>query len=94
MSTIQILTPTEIRNYELPPRFDSFSRKKFFALPISLTKEVENLRTSSGKTAFILQSGYFCSSNRFFGNRFYEADIAFVAGRLSLPNPVSLEIPK
>ena len=94
MSTIQILTPTEIRNYQLPPRFDSFSRKKFFALPISLTKEVENLRTSSGKTTFILQAGYFCSSNRFFGNRFYEADIAFVAGRLSLPNPVSLEIPK
>lgn len=94
MSTIQILTQTEIRNYDLPPRFDSFSRKKFFALPISLMKEVEILRTSSGKIAFILQTGYFRSANRFFGSRFFEADIAYVAGRLSLPNPVTLEIPK
>lgn len=94
MSTIRILTPTEIRNYESPPRFDSFSRKKFFALPISLMKEIENLRTSSGKIAFILQTGYFRSANRFFGNRFYEADIAYVAGRLSLPKPVTLEVPK
>ncbi len=94
MSTTQILTPTEIRNYESPPRFDSFSRKKFFALPIGLMKEVEILRTSSGKIAFILQTGYFRSANRFFGNRFYEPDIAYVAGRLSLSNPVTLEVPK
>lgn len=94
MSIIQILTPTEIRNYESPPRFDSFSRKKFFALPSGLMKEVENLRTSSGKIAFILQTGYFRSSQRFFGNRFYQADITFIAGRLSLPQPVSLQIPK
>ena len=94
MSTIQILTPTEIRNYEMPPNFDSFARKKFFTLPFSLSKEVENLRTSSGKIAFVLQVGYFRSSRRFFGNQFYQADIAFVAGRLSLPIPVSLEIPK
>lgn len=94
MSTIQILTQTEIRNYESPPRFDSFSRKKFFALPTSLMKDVKNLRATSGKIAFILQTGYFRSANRFFGSRFYEADIAFVAGRLSLPHPVPLEIAK
>lgn len=94
MSTVQILTPTEIRNYESPPRFDSFNRKKFFALPIDLMKEVQTLRTSSGKIAFVLQTGYFRAAKRFFGSRFYESDIAFVAGRLALPNPVSLEIPK
>ena len=94
MSTVQILTPTEIRNYESPPRFDSFNRKKFFALPIDLMKEVQNLRNSSGKIAFVLQTGYFRAAKRFFGSNFYESDIAFVAGRLSLPHPVSLEIPK
>ncbi len=94
MSTVQILTPTEIRNYESPPRFDSFNRKKFFALPIDLMKEVQTLRTSSGKIAFVLQTGYFRAAKRFFGSNFYESDIVFVAGRLSLPNPVSLEIPK
>ena len=94
MSTVQILTPTEIRNYESPPRFDSFNRKKFFALPIDLMKEAQTLRTSSGKIAFVLQTGYFRAAKRFFGSRFYESDIAFVAGRLALPNPVSLEIPK
>jgi TnpA family transposase len=94
MSTVQILTPPEIRNYESPPRFDSFNRKKFFALPIDLMKEVQNLRTSSGKIAFVLQTGYFRAAKRFFGSSFYESDIAFVAGRLALPNPVSLEIPK
>jgi hypothetical protein len=94
MSTIQILTPTETRNYESPPRFDSFRRKRFFALPIDLMKEVQNLRNSSGKIAFVLQTGYFRAAKRFFGSRFYEADIAYVAGRLSLPNPFSLEPPK
>lgn len=94
MSAIQILTPTEIRNYEMPPIFDSFQRKKFFTLPIGLTKEIEELRNSSGKISFILQVGYFRSSRRFFGNNFYQSDIAFVAGRLDLPIPNSLEIPK
>ena len=94
MSTVQILTPTEIRNYESPPRFDSFNRKRFFTLPIDLMKEVQTLRTSSGKIAFVLQTGYFRAAKRFFGSSFYESDIAFVAGRLALPNPVFLEIPK
>lgn len=57
-------------------------------------KEAQTLRTSSGKIAFVLQTGYFRAAKRFFGSRFYESDIAFVAGRLSLPYPVSLEIPK
>jgi len=57
-------------------------------------KEVQTLQTSSGKIAFVLQTGYFRAAKRFFGSRFYESDIAFVAGRLALPNPVSLEIPK
>ena len=57
MSTVQILTPTEIRNYESPPRFDSFTRKKFFVLPIDLMKEVRTLRTSSGKIAGGIKSG-------------------------------------
>lgn len=78
----------------MPPNFDSFARKKFFTLPFSLSKQVESLRTSSGKIAFVLQVGYFRSSRRFFGDQFYPADIAFVAGRFSLPIPISLEIPK
>lgn len=57
-------------------------------------KEVQTLQTSSGKIAFVLQIGYFRAAKRFFGSRFYESDIAFVAGRLALPNPVSLGIPK
>ncbi len=69
-------------------------RKKFFALPIGLMKEVEELRTPSGKIAFVLQCGYFRVSNRFFGNQFYQADIFFVANRLALPVPISLETPK
>jgi Domain of unknown function (DUF4158) len=57
-------------------------------------KEVEDLRTPSGKIAFVLQCGYFRSSNRFFGNQFYSPDISFVANHLALPMPISLEIPK
>lgn len=87
MSNIKILTPTEIRNYEMPPKFDSFQRKKFFTLPIGLMEQVESLRTSSGKIAFVVQAGYFRSSQRFFGNSFNQTDIAFVAGRLDLPIP-------
>ena len=94
MSTTQILTPTEIRNYESPSRFDSFQRKKVFALPNGLMQEVETLRNPASKIAFVLQCGYFRFSQHFFGNQFYPADIAFVIGRLSLPIPDSLKIPK
>lgn len=33
MSVIRILHPLEIREYETPPLFDSFNRKKFLTLP-------------------------------------------------------------
>ena len=92
MSNVKILTPTEIRNYEMPPTFDSFQRKKFFTLPVGLTEQVESLRNSSNKIAFIVQAGYFRSSQRFFGNSFYQTDIAFVAGRLDLPIPKAFEV--
>ena len=37
MSVIRILHPLEIREYETPPFFDSFNRKKFLTLLAALT---------------------------------------------------------
>jgi hypothetical protein len=94
MSTIQILTAAEIRNYESPPHFDSFQRKKFFTLPAGLIEEVESLRNPVNRIAFILQCGYFRASLRFFGKQFYPNDIAFLAHRSNIAIPSLLEIPK
>ena len=94
MSTVQILTTPEIRNYESPPHFDSFQRKKFFTLPSGLMNEVESLRNSTSQIAFILQCGYFRASLRFFGNQFYPNDITFLAHRSNITILSLLEIPK
>jgi TnpA family transposase len=94
MSTIQVLTPAEIRNYETPPHFSDAQQKEFLLLPPGLTALCETLRNPRSKIALVVQCGYFRAAHRFFGAQFYPADIAFVAHTLSLPTPTSWAVPK
>ena len=94
MSVIRILHPLEIREYEMPPLFDSFDRKKFLILPAALALLLETSRHPSSKIALIVQCGYFRACHRFFGAQFRADDIAFVAARLELPKPEVLELSK
>ena len=94
MSVIRILHPLEIREYETPPLFDSFNRKKFLTLPTALLSLLETSRHSSSKIALIVQCGYFRACHRFFGSQFRADDLAFVAARLDLPKPEVLELSK
>ncbi len=94
MSVIRILHPLEIREYETPPLFDSFNRKKFLTLPAALTSLLETSRHPSSKIALIVQCGYFRACHRFFGSQFRADDLAFVAARLNLPRPEVLELSK
>ena len=94
MSVIRILHPIEIKEYDSPPLFDSFGRKKFLTLPISLMPLLETSRQPSSKIALVIQCGYFRARHRFFGSQFRSDDIAFVAGRLNLPTPARLKLSK
>ena len=94
MSVIRILHPLEIREYETPPLFDSFNRKKFLTLPAALLSLLETSRHPSSKIALIVQCGYFRACHRFFGSQFRADDLAFVAARLELPKPEVLELSK
>ena len=94
MPLLHVLTPTEIKQYESPAHFDDRERKKFFTLPPELQKEWESLRNPGSHLSFILQVGYFCASQRFFGSQVNPADLAFVADQLSLPIPDALRTPK
>lgn len=94
MSVIRILHPIEIREYESPPLFDSFGRKKFLFLPTALIPLLESSRNPSGKIALVIQCGYFRARHRFFGSQFHHDDISFVAARLDLPTPELLTLSK
>jgi hypothetical protein len=94
VSVIRILHPLEIREYETPPLFDSFNRKKFLILPAALTSLLETSRHPASKIALVVQCGYFRACHRFFGSQFRVDDLAFVAARLDLPKPEVLELSK
>ncbi|MEJ7861715.1 MAG: DUF4158 domain-containing protein [Pyrinomonadaceae bacterium] len=94
MSVIRILHPLEIREYETPPLFDSFDRKKFLTLPAALTSLLETSRHPSSKIALIIQCGYFRARHRFFGSQIRVDDISFVTARLNLPRPEVLKLSK
>lgn len=69
--------PTEIRNYESPPNFDNFSRKKVFRFTNRIDKR-------SRESANFFRQNRFCFASRiisarhqrFFGNNFHQSDIA------------------
>ena len=94
MPFLPILTPTEIKQHESPAHFDDQERTRFFTLPPDLRQAMEHLRTPSSQISFVLQVGYFRSSQRFFGPQSYPADLTFVAAQLALPRPDSLRTPK
>jgi TnpA family transposase len=85
MTTIKILSQTEISEFDNPPNFSDEEREYYFRLPKWATRVVNDLRLSSNKIGFVLLLGYFRACKRFFSHLKFQAnDMVYVAQRYNL----------
>ena len=84
MSThIKILGQQDIQDFDAVPELSGEDRKKFFYIPMWAKEILENLRTPVNKVGFVLQLGYFMSSNKFFSSKsFDQQDVNFIVAKL------------
>ncbi len=85
---MQILTPAEYADFDIPPILTDVERERYFDLPQSLEPIFASLRTPANRIGFLLALGYFKASKRFFERRFHGDDLSFVAARLQLSTGV------
>jgi hypothetical protein len=87
MPEMQILNALEQSEFDSPPEFDSANRKKHFDFPLGILELVEQLRTPTNKACFLLSSGYFSATKKFYApQQFRQLDIEYVCGKVGL-NP-------
>ena len=85
MPRMQILNTLERTTFETPPVFGNVQRKQHFDFPLGIQRTAAALRTPVNQVAFLLASGYFTASKRFFPVRtFHPRDVAYVAEHAGL----------
>ena len=85
MPRMRILTASEQEAFDKPPLFTYEQRKQFFSFPNSLLDIAKTWRTTSSHIGFLLLSGYFKATKRFFlPQDFHPQDIDAVAKILNL----------
>ena len=84
MPRMRILSTTEQEQFEKPPVFDSYQRKKLFNFPKSLLETAQIFRKISHRIGFLVSCGYFNAAKRFFAPKDYQQrDIDYVARHLN-----------
>ena len=79
MPKMKILNAVEQAEFDSPPEFDSTNRKKHFDFPMGILQLAEQLRTSTNKTCFLIASGYFSATKKFYSpQQFRQVDIEYV----------------
>ena len=93
MPRMDILNAPEWEEFETPPEFTSPERKAFFSFPVGIVKRAEQLRTPTNRVCFLLASGYFRASKRFYAPKaFRQRDIEYLCHALGDdPADVSVE---
>ena len=87
MPEMQILNALEQSEFDSPPEFDSPDRKKHFDFSLGILELVEQLRTPTNKACFLLASGYFSVTKKFYApQQFRQLDIEYVCSKVGL-NP-------
>ncbi len=81
MSALQILSKDEEKNFNTPPKFDTFAKNYFFKLNSDMTKTITEMKSDSNKILFILMFGYFKVSNRFFEIKEDDENYLYIANR-------------
>lgn len=79
MPKMKILSNLEQIEFDSPPEFEISDRKKYFDLPIGIVKIAEQLRTPTNKIYFLVASGYFSATKKFYSPQQYlQIDIEYV----------------
>lgn len=86
MSRIKLLQSSEVRVFDAPPVFTYEQRLQFFGTDELIQTELGKLRTPHSKVGFLIQSGYFKWTGRFFEvGLFRGKDIEHLIKKLGLP---------
>jgi TnpA family transposase len=87
MSHISILSPSEKRSFDLPPKFTKDERNLYFSLTPELKRTVSRFNTHDTRAGFMLQLAYFRANARFFPiESFRNRDIEYVQSILKYSN--------
>ncbi len=75
---LAILSDTEIRQFNRPPKLSMSQRHRYFSLTTDLKRIVSRKKSVESKVGFILQMGYLKASGRFYPKEsFRKQDIAY-----------------
>jgi len=82
---MKILNTTEQVSFDKPPTFNSEERKRFFNTPSELMDAALRLRAPCHQIGFLLASGYFKATKKFFPFEDYHLrDIEYLAKRINI----------
>lgn len=88
MTLIAVLSKQEAKEFDEPPIFDSFDRKRFYDLSIALNNIITTLRTPENKVLFFVSYAYFKARKRFYDETFREKDMEYACLILNIDYPL------
>jgi len=92
MTRLVFLSPSEQRQFDLPPLFTHQQRPAYFAITEEVRRTLSALRTPLTKLCFVLQLGYFRNAGKFFTvDSFRKRDIKYVRQLLHIDEALDLE---
>ena len=85
MPRSKILSDTEQKLFDRPPRLSAAERRRIFELPVAVWSAACALKPLSNRVGFLVSAGYFRLTRRFFlPSDFHDRDISYVAARLRI----------
>jgi hypothetical protein len=84
MTLISVLSKQEAREFDEPPIFDSFDRKRFYDLTVGLNAIITTLRTPANKVLFFVSYAYFKASKRFYDGHYRKKDLEYASVILNI----------
>ena len=82
MPRMSVLNAEEKHAFDSPPVFNSEQRKQYFDVTPRIAAILDTLQSPTNKVCFLIATGYFNATKRFFGPTFHQRDIEYVARNL------------
>lgn len=94
MTKLVILTTSEQRAFDSPPRFHKIDRPRYFSVSPEIRQLGFNkLRTDVNRVGFILQLGYFRATGKFFvAESFRKRDVQYVCKILEINKKIDIQL--
>ena len=89
---MSILNAEEKQAFDSPPVFNSVQRKQYFDVTPRIASTLKKLQSPTNRVCFLVTIGYFKATKRFFGKRFRDHHVEYVARQLGfLPELIEPE---